>query len=101
MNTSVKIALKDIQNLSLGILKNVGYGDAHAQAIADMLYTCQLDDCQSHGLFRLFMCRQTMQAGKIDGQVLAGSGLIAKRRFCTRMHAAACPFWRLIKRCQD
>jgi len=70
MNTFVKIALNDILELSTGILSKVGYGDAHARAIADMLYTCQLDDCQSHGLFRLLMCRQTMEAGKIDGHVL-------------------------------
>lgn len=70
MNTSVKIALNDVLELSITVLSKVGYGDAHARAIADMLYTCQLDDCQSHGLFRLLMCRQTMQAGKIDGHVL-------------------------------
>ena len=70
MSTSVKIALTDITMLSIKVLSKAGYGEAHAHAIAKMLYTCQLDDCQSHGLFRLFMCSQTMQAGKIDGQVL-------------------------------
>lgn len=70
MNTSIKIELSEIRALGIRILSKVGYGDAHARAIADMLYTCQLDDCQSHGLFRLFMCSQTMQAGKIDGHVL-------------------------------
>ncbi|MCJ8324206.1 MAG: Ldh family oxidoreductase [Rhizobiales bacterium] len=70
MSRFVKIELAEITNLSVKILSQAGYGDAHAHVIAKMLYTCQIDDCHSHGLFRLFMCCQTMQAGKIDGQVL-------------------------------
>lgn len=64
-----QLALQETKSLSLSVLDRAGYGSAHAQSIAAMLYTCQLDDCQSHGLFRLLMCAQTMQAGKIDGHV--------------------------------
>ncbi|NRA88238.1 MAG: Ldh family oxidoreductase [Rhizobiales bacterium] len=67
MSNLTQIALDDVRALSIKILKNVGYGDDHARAIAEMLYTCQLDDCQSHGLFRLLMCVQTMRDGKISG----------------------------------
>ncbi|MCV6823465.1 MULTISPECIES: Ldh family oxidoreductase [Halocynthiibacter] len=67
MADTVRINLNDIREISTEILEKVGYGRNHASAIADMLYTCQLDDCQSHGLFRLFMCHETMKAGKIDG----------------------------------
>lgn len=67
MSTMVRIDLEDIRPLSLKALTHAGYGIAHARTIADMLYACQLDDCQSHGLFRLFMCVETMRAGKIDG----------------------------------
>jgi len=70
VNTSVKINLNEIKPLCTSVLRKAGYGDAHADAITKMLYTCQLDDCQSHGLFRLLMCSQTMQVGKIDGQVI-------------------------------
>lgn len=70
MTASVQIDLEAIKPLSAQILTSAGYGQAHAQAIAEMIYTCQMDDCQSHGLFRLFMCCQTIQAGKIDGHVL-------------------------------
>lgn len=69
MSTFVQINLDEIRSLSTQVLTGAGYGPAHADAIAEMLYTCQLDDCQSHGLFRLLMCVQTMKAGKIDGQV--------------------------------
>ena len=68
--TEIKqLGLQEIKTLSLSVLARAGYGEAHAQTIAEMLYTCQLDDCQSHGLFRLLMCAQTMQAGKIDGHI--------------------------------
>lgn len=69
MTDKKQLSLEEIKDLSLAVLTRAGYGAAHAQAIAEMLYTCQLDDCQSHGLFRLFMCQQTMQAGQIDGHV--------------------------------
>ncbi|WP_323778880.1 Ldh family oxidoreductase [Leisingera sp.] len=69
MTTVRQIPLQEIKKLSLSVLGRAGYGQAHAQAISDMLYTCQIDDCQSHGLFRLLMCEQTMRAGKIDGHV--------------------------------
>lgn len=86
MSITVKIALADITTLSVKVLSKAGFGEAHAQAIAKMLYTCQLDDCQSHGLFRLFMCCQTMQAGKIDGQILP----ILKDTDSAVLHADAC-----------
>lgn len=69
MNNTVKITLDDVSTLAYDILTGAGYGKAHARAIAKMLYTCQLDDCQSHGLFRLFMCIDTIKAGKIDGNI--------------------------------
>ncbi len=67
MTETVRLTPEEMTELSRKVLTHVGYGADHAQAIARMLTTCQLDDCQSHGLFRLFMCAQTMQAGKIDG----------------------------------
>ncbi|WP_170789922.1 Ldh family oxidoreductase [Ruegeria lacuscaerulensis] len=69
MSETVKLTLDEIHGLSLTILKNAGYGPDHATAIADLLTTCQIDDCHSHGLFRLLMCAETMDAGKVDGHV--------------------------------
>jgi|TARA_B110001469_G_scaffold53294_1_gene51408 delta1-piperideine-2-carboxylate reductase len=70
MSSSIKLTLHEVYSLSIDVLSNAGFGQAHAQAIANMLYTCQLDDCQSHGLFRLFMCIETIKAGKINPQIL-------------------------------
>lgn len=70
MSTTVKIALDEVMVLCVDALESAGYGEAHALAIAKMLYTCQLDDCHSHGLYRLLVCSQTMRAGKIDAHAL-------------------------------
>ncbi|MFK7792133.1 MAG: Ldh family oxidoreductase [Devosiaceae bacterium] len=69
MNTTVKMDLAADQALAFSILSSAVFGESHANAISHMLYTCQLDDCQSHGLFRLFMCLESIRAGKIDGHV--------------------------------
>ncbi|SMP28375.1 Ldh family oxidoreductase [Shimia sagamensis] len=70
MAEMAQITLEDLRQLAVQTLSDVGYGDRHAAAIAEMLLQCQRDDCQSHGLFRLLMCHQTMKAGKIDGHAL-------------------------------
>jgi LDH2 family malate/lactate/ureidoglycolate dehydrogenase len=70
MNTLVKLSLSEVKSLSIEVLSKAGYSCSHAKAITNMLYTCQLDDCQSHGLFRLLMCIETVKSGKIDPQVL-------------------------------
>lgn len=69
MSEMVKLTLDEVHALCLSVLSKSGYGPDHATAIADLLTTCQTDDCQSHGLFRLLMCNDTMQAGKVDGHV--------------------------------
>ncbi|UWQ11162.1 Ldh family oxidoreductase [Aliiroseovarius crassostreae] len=65
----MQLKLADVKTLCQDVLAHVGYGPDHARAVTEMLYRCQLDDCQSHGLFRLFMCAQTMAQGQIDGHV--------------------------------
>lgn len=69
MTTLTALSLDDVASLSLTILRKAGFGEAQAAAITRMIQTCQVDDCQSHGLFRLFMCVETMRAGRIDGDV--------------------------------
>lgn len=92
MSTSIKVALNDIKVLSAKVLSNAGFGEAHAHAITEMLYTCQLDDCQSHGLYRLLMCNQTILAGKIDGHVMPT--LENNDSAILRADArGVCPFW--------
>lgn len=70
MSKDVQLKLEAVKQLGFKTLVHVGYSEAHAEAISNMLYTCQLDDCQSHGLYRLLMCVQTINAGKVDGSAL-------------------------------
>ncbi|MFQ3365275.1 MAG: delta1-piperideine-2-carboxylate reductase [Oceanospirillaceae bacterium] len=70
MSAFIKLTLQEVHSLSIEVLSHAGFGQAHTLAIAKMLYTCQLDDCQSHGLFRLFMCIETIKAGTIDPHIL-------------------------------
>lgn len=69
MSEMIRVNLENLRPMSREILIKTGYGEAHADAIAEMLFACQQDDCQSHGLFRLLMCAETMQGGEIDGNV--------------------------------
>jgi len=70
MSNNITLSLEDVKTLSLSVLTQNGYSEAHAAAITDVIYACQLDDCHSHGLFRLFMCVDTMQGGQVDGHAL-------------------------------
>ncbi len=70
MSETVRLELAEVKRLSLDILTGAGFGARHAEAIANMIYRCQLDDCQSHGLFRLIISAQTIKAGKADGDAL-------------------------------
>ena len=70
MSNNITLSLEDVKTLSLSVLTQNGYSEAHASAITDVIYACQLDDCHSHGLFRLFMCAETMRGGQVDGHAL-------------------------------
>ncbi|GAB5430976.1 MAG: Ldh family oxidoreductase [Epibacterium sp.] len=65
-DATTQLTLDEVRALAERVLTHCGYASAHVAAISEMLYRCQLDDCQSHGLFRLFMCANTMKDGKID-----------------------------------
>ncbi|WP_425074783.1 Ldh family oxidoreductase [Sagittula sp. S175] len=63
---TIRLTRDEVHDLATRTLRQVGYAPDHVQAIADMLTTCQMDDCQSHGLFRLFMCVDTIQRAQVD-----------------------------------
>lgn len=67
MTDLVKLTPQQMVELCCEVLTTCGFGEDHAAAIADTLQRCQMDDCQSHGLFRLMMCAQTMESGLVSG----------------------------------
>lgn len=67
MSEHITLSLEDVRDLSESILSDNGFNSAHAQAITDIIYTNQLGDCHSHGLYRLFMCTESIRSGRVSG----------------------------------
>ncbi|MCO4785726.1 MAG: Ldh family oxidoreductase [Marinomonas atlantica] len=67
MSEQITLSLDDIRTLSESILLSNGFNQAHASAITDIIYTNQIGDCHSHGLYRLFMCVESIRSGRVDG----------------------------------
>lgn len=67
MTALKQLTTEEMRALCEVTLRKVGYAEPHVQAITRMLTLCQMDDCQSHGLFRLIMCHASMASGQVDG----------------------------------
>lgn len=67
MSEQITLSLDDIRTLSETVLVSNGFNQAHASAITDIIYTNQIGDCHSHGLYRLFMCVESIRSGRVDG----------------------------------
>ena len=70
MIDNVTLSLNEVKQLSHSVLLHNGFSEAHADSITEVIYACQLDDCHSHGLFRLFMCTQSIGSGQVNGSAL-------------------------------
>ena len=70
MADNITLSLTEVRELSDSILLKHGFSPEHTQSITDIIYACQLDDCHSHGLFRLFMCTESIRSGQVDGAAL-------------------------------
>jgi LDH2 family malate/lactate/ureidoglycolate dehydrogenase len=67
MSDQISLSLEEAQSLGQKVLRTNGFNDAHARSIMDVIYRCQLDDCHSHGLYRLLVCANTIRAGLVKG----------------------------------
>lgn len=70
MSETVHLSLAEVRELSLNVLETNGYSNAHSEAIANVIVAGQRDDCQSHGLYRLLVCVQTIRHGKVNGHAV-------------------------------
>lgn len=68
MEQDITLSLRDAEALSLRILGNAGFSDAHAGAITRSVIAAQRDECHSHGLYRLISCVETARKGGVDTQ---------------------------------
>jgi len=67
MNENVTLSLAEVQELSRSILISNGFNQEHTDSITDLIYTNQLGNCHAHGLYRLFMCTESIKSGRING----------------------------------
>ncbi|WP_137168854.1 Ldh family oxidoreductase [Marinomonas sp. FW-1] len=67
MSDNITLSLSQVRELSESVLISNGFNAEHASAISDIIYTNQLGDCHSHGLYRLFMCVESIRSGRASG----------------------------------
>lgn len=66
----IKLTHVQAKQLCNQVLVKAGYSDIHAQAIEEVLMQAQLDDCHSHGLYRLLNCVTSLKKGKVSADLL-------------------------------
>lgn len=66
----IKLTHLQAKQLCNQVLLKAGYSSAHAQAIEDVLMQAQMDDCHSHGLYRLLNCVMSLQKNKVSADSL-------------------------------
>lgn len=55
----------ELQTLACHVFQHLGLSRPHAEAMARTVVAGQRDDCQSHGIYRILSCAQTIAAGKV------------------------------------
>ena len=66
----MELSIDKAYALSLEILDRVGYSFEHAQTITDVLMQAQIDDCHSHGLYRLLNCIHSLEQGTVSADAV-------------------------------
>lgn len=65
MPEMIEMVIGDAYDLAYQTLTQNGLGPKHARVLADSMVRAQGDACQSHGLYRLIMCVNTLRAGQV------------------------------------
>ena len=60
------IATDEARALGESLLLAAGYSEDHARTITDCVVRAQMDECHSHGLYRLISCLDLIERGKVD-----------------------------------
>ncbi|KQS64480.1 oxidoreductase [Rhizobium sp. Leaf371] len=66
MTETVRLSLADARTLSLQALARAGLSPEHCEALADLVMAGQIDECHSHGLYRVLSCVDAIRKGKVD-----------------------------------
>ena len=66
---TLHLPAEELQALASRVFRHLGLSLPHAEAMARTVVAGQRDDCQSHGVYRILSCTQTIRAGKVALQV--------------------------------
>jgi delta1-piperideine-2-carboxylate reductase len=61
----IELPVGEARDLAYRTLTGNGLGADHARVLAESMTRAQGDDCQSHGLYRLIMCVNTLRAAQV------------------------------------
>lgn len=56
----------EIRRLSLQALASAGISPAQAEAMTEIVTAAEMDECRSHGLYRVIGCVAAVKSGKVD-----------------------------------
>lgn len=65
-----RLALSEIEKLSLAVLEKHGFSRDHASALTHTMLSGERDGCATHGIYRLLVCIHTLKAGKVNPQAM-------------------------------
>lgn len=66
----VELSISQAKELIFNVLEKAHYSPAHIEAIEDVVLKGQMDECASHGLYRLLNCIHTLKSGKVSAEAL-------------------------------
>ena len=66
----VKLSISQAKELIQKVLEKAQYSQLHIDAIEDVVLKGQMDECASHGLYRLLNCIHTLKSGKVSADAL-------------------------------
>ena len=66
----IELSFTQAKEFTEKILTKANYSPAHISAISDVVLKGQMDECASHGLYRLLNCIHTLKSGKVSADAL-------------------------------
>lgn len=62
----VRLSEAEVRELAFSALTRAGVSPSHAAAMAAVVTAAEMDDCPSHGLYRVIGCIDAVNSGKVD-----------------------------------
>lgn len=66
MTETVRLPLDEARALTVQALSHAGLSAEHCEALADTIMAGQIDECHSHGLYRVLSCVDALRKGQVN-----------------------------------